>query len=87
MKSKFSVEQKIRILREVGVDGTKDEICRKYNISPTTLYNWKQKYQGMDVNEAKRLNDLEKENARLKKLLADAMLDIDILKIAAGKNF
>lgn len=63
------------------------ELCRKYGISDATFYKWRSKYGGMEVAEAKRLKSLEDENAKLKRLLADAMLDVSTLKEMLGKNF
>ena len=62
------------------------EVCRKHGISPATFYKWKAKFGGMEVSEARKLKSLETENARLKKLLADAMLDNAVLKDLLGKN-
>jgi putative transposase len=87
MKTKrFTEEQIIEILRlhAAGAKGT--DLCRQHGISETTLYNWKARYGGMQVSDAKRLKALEEENRRLKKLLAEAMLDNAALKdIASGK--
>jgi putative transposase len=63
------------------------DLLRKYNISQGTYYRWKSAYSGMQVNELKRLKELEKENARLKKLVAEQALDIDILKDVNSKNW
>ena len=70
--------------QEAGL-GTAD-LCRKHGISSATFYKWKAKYGGLDVSDARRLKTLEEENARLKKLLAEAMLDSAILKDVAAKN-
>lgn len=85
-KSRFTEEQIIAILteQERGL-GTK-EVCRKHGISAGTFYKWKAKFGGMDVSDARRLRTLETENARLKRLLADAMLDNVVLKDLLGKN-
>jgi putative transposase len=74
-RSKFSDEQVIGILREQEAGGTTAELCRRHGISTATFYAWKAKFGGMEVSEAKRLKALEGENAKLKRLLADAMLD------------
>ena len=71
-------------MREAGVSVA--DLCRKHGVSDATVYKWKAKYGGMDVSEAKRLKGLEDENARLKRLLADAMLDNAALKDLLGKN-
>jgi putative transposase len=85
--SRFNEEQIIAILREheAGV-GTK-EVCRKHGISDATFYKWKAKYGGLDVSEARRLKALEDENRRLKRLLADAMLDNQMLKDLNSKKW
>jgi putative transposase len=79
-KSRFSEEQVIAILREQEAGRPTADVCRKHGISAGTFYKWKAKYGGMDVSDAKRLKALEDENAKLKKLLAEAMLDNAILK-------
>src|SRR2546421_175957 len=84
--SRFTEEQIIGILREQDAGAKTAEVCRRHGISSATFYKWKAKYGGLDVSEAKRLRALEEENARLKKLLADAMLDNAMLKEIAAKN-
>ena len=79
-KSRFSEEQIIAILREQEAGSPTADVCRRHGISQPTLYKWKSKFGGMDVSDAKRLKALEDENAKLKKLLAEAMLDNAILK-------
>lgn len=79
-KSRFSEEQIIAILGEQEAERPTADVCRKHGISAGTFYKWKAKYGGMDVSDAKRLKALEDENAKLKKLLAEAMLDNAILK-------
>ena len=79
-KSRFTEEQIIAILREQDAGSTTAEVCRRHGISSATFYKWKAKFGGMDVSDAKRLRALEDENAKLKKLLAEAMLDNAILK-------
>ena len=74
-RSKFSDEQIIGILREQEAGGTTAELCRRHGISSATFYTWKAKFGGMEVSDAKRLKALEDENAKPKRLLADAMLD------------
>lgn len=87
MKKRYSVEQIIRILREGegGVSGS--EIARRYNISEQTFYRWKRKYGGMNISEARRLKALEEENARLKRKLAEAILENDLLKEVNSKKW
>ena len=63
------------------------DLCRKYGVSDATFYKWRSKFGGMEVPEAKRLKALEEENGKLKRLLADAMLDVSTLKEMLGKNF
>lgn len=86
-RSRFSEEQIIGILKEHQAGLSAAELCRKYGISDATFYNWRNKYGGMDVPEAKRLKALEDENKKLKKLLAESMLDVAALKELLGKNF
>lgn len=86
-RSRFSEEQIIGILKEHSAGLSAAELCRKHGISDATFYKWRSKYGGMEVSEAKRLKSLEDENAKLKKLLAESMLDVATLKEALGKNF
>lgn len=79
-QSKFSEAQIINILGSQGKDKSVENLCREHGISPATFYNWKSKYGGLGSEELKRMKDLESENARLKKLLADKSLDYDILQ-------
>ena len=74
-RSKFSEEQIIGILREQEAGSPTVEVCRRHGISSATFYAWKAKFGGLEVSDAKRLKALEEENAKLKRLLADAMLD------------
>jgi putative transposase len=85
-KSRFTEEQIIAVLTEQERGLGTAEVCRKHGISAGTFYKWKAKFGGMDVSEARKLRALETENARLKKLLADAHLDISVLKDLLGKN-
>lgn len=81
MKGKrFSEEQIIRLLQEAESGLTVAEVCRKHQCSEQSFYRWKAKYGGMDVSEAKRLRELERENAELKKMVAEQALDIRMLK-------
>ena len=85
--SRFSEAQIIGVLREQEPGTRTVDVCRKHGISPATFYQWKAKFGGLEVSEARRLRTLEAENARLKKLLADAMLDNAMLKDVAGKKW
>jgi len=86
-RSRFSEEQIIAILKEQEAGAKTAEVCRRHGISDATFYKWKAKYGGLDVSEAKRLKVLEDENAKLKKLLAEAMLDNAMLKDIAAKKW
>jgi putative transposase len=86
-RSRFTEEQIIAVLREQEAGVATAEVCRKHGISTATFYAWKAKFGGMDVSEAKRLKQLEDENAKLKRLLADAMLDNVALKDLLSKKF
>ena len=86
-KSRFSEEQIIGILKEYEAGAKVDELCRRHGMSSATMYKWKAKYGGMDVSEAKRLRELEAENAKLKKLLAEAMVDKDALQTLLAKKW
>ena len=85
-KSRFSEEQIIGILREQEAGAATAEVCRRHGVSEQTFYRWKAKYSGLGPSEAHRLKTLEDENRRLKKLLAEAMLDVSALKGLLGKN-
>ena len=85
-KSRFTEEQIIAILAEQERGMATAEVCRRNGISPATFYKWKAKFGGMGVSEARRLKTLEGENAQLKRLLADAMLDNVVLKDLLGKH-
>ena len=86
-RSRFTGEQIIAILREQEAGVTVTELCRKHGVSTPTFYKWKAKYGGLDVSEARRLKALEDENAKLKRMLADAMLDNVALKDLLGKKW
>ena len=83
----FTEEQIIGILREHEAGAKTTDVCRKHGISSATFYKWKARYGGLDVSDAKRLRALEDENAKLKKLLAEAMLDNAMLKDIATKKW
>jgi putative transposase len=86
-RSRFSEEQIISILREHEAGAKTTEVARRHGISEATLYNWKSKFGGMEVSDAKRLRALEDENARLKKLLADQMLDAAAMRELLAKKW
>ena len=86
-KSRFTDEQIIGFLKQVEGGVPVKDLCRKHGFSDATFYKWRSRFGGMDVSEAKRLRELESENTKLKKLLAEAMLDIESLKVVArGKR-
>ena len=86
-RSRFTEEQIIAILREQEAGVPVTELCRKHGLSSPTFYKWKAKFGGLDVSEARRLKALEEENAKLKRMLADAMLDNVALKDLLGKKW
>ena len=86
-RSRFSETQIIGILKEHQSGMSAPDLCRKHGISDATFYNWRRKYGGMEVTDAKRLKALEAENAKLKKMLAEQMMDVATLKEMLGKNF
>jgi putative transposase len=85
--SRFTEEQIIGILREQEAGASTTDVSRKYGLSRATLYKWKAKYGGLDVSQARRLRTLEDENVKLKKLLAETMLDNAMLKDIATKKW
>ena len=85
-KSRFSEQQIIAILKQSEAGAKTGDLCRQHGISAATFYAWRSKYGGMDVSEAKRLKQLEEENAKLKRIVADQALDITMLKDVLGKN-
>ncbi|BAB50779.1 insertion element ISR1 hypothetical 10 kD protein A3 [Mesorhizobium japonicum MAFF 303099] len=85
-RSRFSEKQIIGILKEHEAGVSVADLCRKHGVSDASIYNWKARFGGMDVSEARRLKALEDDNTRLKRLLADAMLDNAGLKDLVGKN-
>lgn len=86
-KSRFSEEQIVAILKEQEAGVKTADVCRRHGISSATFFKWKAKYGGLEVSDAKRLKALEDENAKLKKLLAEAMLDNAMLKDVASKKW
>ena len=86
-RSRFGEEQIIAILREQEAGAKTADVCRKHGVSGATFYKWKAKYGGLDVSDARRLKALEDENAKLKKLWAEAMLDNAMLRDMAAKKW
>jgi putative transposase len=86
-RSRFSDEQIIGVLKEQEAGAATADVCRRHGISGATFYKWKAKFGGLEVTEAKRLRTLEEENAKLNKLLAEAMLDIAVLKDISTKKW
>ena len=86
-RSRYTEEQIMGILREHQSGLLSQDLCRKHGISEATFYKWRSKYGGMEVSDARRLKALEDENRKLKKLLAESMLDAATLKEMLGKNF
>jgi putative transposase len=86
-RKRFTEEQIIGVLREHEAGAKTADLARKHGISEATLYNWKAKYDGMDISDAKRLRSLEDENRKLKKLLAESMLDQAALKELLTKKW
>ena len=86
-RSRFTEEQIIGILKEHQAGLGAKELCRKHGVSDATFYKWRAKFGGMEVSDAKKLKALEAENAKLKKLLAEQMMDVSTLKEMLRKNF
>lgn len=86
-KSRFSEEQIVGVLKEAEAGVPVGELCRKLGVSDVTFYRWKAKYGGLEVNEARRLRQLEEENHRLKQMVAEQALDIQALKAVVGKKY
>ena len=86
-RTRFSEEKIIGVLKEAEAGMKTADLARRHGVSEATIYNWKAKYAGLEVSEARRLRELESENARLKRLLADAMLDQAALKDLLAKKF
>lgn len=87
MKKRFTEEQIIRILQEGEQAENTREVCRRHNVTEQTYYRWRNKYGGMDVSEVRRLRELERENAELKKIVAEQALDIRMLKDVNSKKW
>lgn len=87
MKKRYSEEQIISAIKEHEAGAKVDDICRRLSISSGTFYNWRSKYAGLEVNEAKRLRELEIENNKLKKLLAEKMLETEAMKDVLSKKW
>ena len=87
MKKRFAEEQIIGFLKEAEAGVPVKELCRKHGFSDASFYTWRSKFGGMEVSDAKRLKAMEQENARLKKLLAEAMLDKEALEAALRKKY
>ena len=86
MKKRYSEEQIITAIKEHEAGAKVDDICRRLGISLGTFYNWRSKYAGLEVNEAKRLRELEQENNKLKRLLAEKLLEVDAMKDVLSKS-
>lgn len=87
MKKRYTEEQIIKAIKEHEVGAKVEDICRRLNISNGTFYNWRSKYAGLEVSEARRLRELESENNKLKKLLADKLLEVEAMKDVLSKKW
>ena len=87
MKKRYTEEQIIKAIKRHESGVKVDELCRELNISAGTFYNWRSKYGGLEVNEAKLLKDLERENNKLKRLLADKLLEVEAMKDVLSKKW
>ena len=87
MKKRYTEEQIIRAIKQHESGSKVDDICRDMGISQGTFYNWRSKYAGLEVNEAKRLKELESENNKLKRLLAEKMLEVEAMKDVVSKKW
>ena len=87
MKKRYTEEQIIKAIKEHEAGTKVDDICRSLSISSGTFYNWRSKYAGLEVNEAKRLRELEAENNKLKRLLAEKLLEVDAMKDVLSKKW
>ena len=86
-RKRFSEEQVIGVLKENEAGAKVDDVCRRHGISSATFYAWRRKYGGLDASDARRLRDLESENAKLKRIVADQMLDMSAMKELLAKNW
>ena len=87
MKKRFTEEQIIKVLKEHEAGAVTTDLCRRHGVSPATFYKWKAKFSGMEVSDARRLRVLEAENAKLKRMVAELHLDIDMLKDVNSKKW
>ena len=87
MKKRYTEEQIIKAIKDHEAGVKADDICRRLGISIGTFYNWRSKYAGMEVNEAKRMKDLELENNKLKRILAEKLLEVEALKDVISKKW
>jgi len=87
MKKRYTEEQIIKAIKQHEAGSKAEDLCREMGISVGTFYNWRTKYTGLEVNEAKRLKELETENNRLKKMLADKMLEVEAMKDVLSKKW
>jgi len=87
MKKRYTDEQIIKAIKEHEAGAKVDDICRNLGISSGTFYNWRSKFAGLEVNEAKRLRELEAENNKLKRLLADKLLEVEAMKDVLSKKW
>ena len=87
MAKRFKEEEIVKILKEAEAIGNVREVIRKYNVSEQSFYRWRQKYGGMETSEVRRLKELERENAELKKMVAEQALDIRMLKDVNAKKW
>jgi len=86
-KSRFTEEQIVGILHELEAGAKLQELCRRHGVTDTTIHRWRRKYGGLQVNEARRLKALEEENRRLKRLVADQALNLQVVKDLLGKKW
>lgn len=87
MKKRYTEEQIIKAIKQNEAGAKVDDICREFGISSATFYNWRSRFSGLEVNEAKRLRELEAENNKLKKLLADKLLEVEAMKDVLSKKW